>query len=66
MTTHTEYPLGCASISEIFDLALTIPTTKASCAERLVASEDSEVFDLIAACTAAVCTIVADERAVTE
>jgi hypothetical protein len=61
MTTHTKYPLRCSGVSEVFDLALAIPAPEAGCAERLIACEDSEVFDLITTRTAAVCTIVANE-----
>lgn len=66
MTTHTKDPLGCACVAQVFDLPLAIATSKAAGAERLVASQDREVFDLIAARAAAVGAIVTYKRAVAQ
>jgi hypothetical protein len=63
---HAEYTLGGASIAEVFNFAFAIPASKAVCAESLVAGEDCQVFDFIAAGIAAVCAVVADEGAIAE
>ena len=64
MTLHAENALRCPSISEVFYLLLTIPTLEASCAECLVPSQDSEVLDLVTTIAAAVCAVIAYQRAV--
>ncbi len=64
MTLHAEYSLRGPCIFEILDLLLTISTAKTSRAESLVASENSQILNLVPACATAICTIVADERAV--
>lgn len=66
MTTHTEYPLGRASISQVFNLSLAIATSKTSRAKRLVAGEDGEIFNLIAARAATVRAVVTYKRAIAE
>ena len=66
MTRHAEYALRCACIAEILNLALTVAAFEAIRTKGLVARQDGQVFDLIAACTAAVCAIVADEGAIAE
>lgn len=64
MAAHAEYALACACISQILNLPLTIPASETGSAECLITSEDSEILDLVAACVAAVCAIVAYEGAV--
>lgn len=64
MAAHAEYTLRCACITQVVDFALAIATTETCRAERLVACEDSEVFNFIPTRTAAVCAVVADEGAV--
>lgn len=66
MALHTKDTLGCPGIPKILDLLLTIPTAEAAGAEGMIAGEDSQILDLVSTCTAAVCTIVADEGAVAE
>ena len=66
MTAHAKNALGGPRVSEVLDLALAVPTTKACCAERLVAGEDCKILDLVAASTAAICTIITDQRAIAE
>lgn len=66
MTAHTENALRSSSISQVLDLPLAVATPKARCAEGLIPGEDGEVFDLVVAGTAAICTVVADERAVAQ
>lgn len=66
MTAHAKDTLRSARITQILNLPLAIATPEATGAKCLVASEDGKVFDLIAACVAAVCAVVANERAVAE
>ena len=66
VTIHAEYPLRCSSIFQIFDLLLAIPTFETIRAECLIACEYCKVFDFVPTHTATICTVVADERAVTE
>nr|POE94634.1 hypothetical protein CFP56_16871 [Quercus suber] len=66
MAAHAEDALGRACIAQVLDLSLAVPAAEAGRAERLVAGEDGEVFDLVAAGVAAVGAVVADERAIAE
>jgi len=66
MTIHAEDALTGARIAQVLDLALAVPTSETGGAKGLVAGEDGEVFDLVAAGVAAICTVVADEGAVAE
>lgn len=66
MAAHAEDPLGGSRVSQVLNLSLTVATPEARRAERLVTSEDGEVFDLVSASTAAVCAVVADERPIAE
>ena len=66
MTAHAEDALRCSSITEVLDLPLAIATSKAGGTERLVARQDCQVFNLVAASIAAVRAVVAYERAITE
>jgi len=66
MTRHTEDTLRSAGIAQVLDLALAIPTAEAVGTEGLVASQDGQIFDLVAAVVAAICTVVAYQRAVAE
>lgn len=61
MTLHAENALTCASIAQIFDLALAVATFEAVGAESLVAGQNGKVFDFVATCAAAVSAIVADQ-----
>ena len=60
MTAHTEYPLRCASISQILNLALAVSASKAVSAKGLVAREDGQILNLISTGVTAVGAIVAD------
>lgn len=66
MTAHAEDALRGAGISQVLDLPLAVAAAETGGAERLVTSEDSQILDLVAAGAAAVCTVVADERAIAE
>ena len=66
MAAHAENTLGGPSISQVFDLPLTVPTTKTCGTEGLFSSKDGEVLDLVAARGTGICTIVADQGAVAE
>lgn len=66
MTAHTEYALARPRISQVFNLALAVATSETGGAKCLIAGEDCEVFDLVAACVAAVCAVVTNKGAVAE
>lgn len=66
MAAHAEDALGGARISQVLNLPLAVATPKAAGAEGLVASQDGQVLDLVAAGIAAVRAVVADQRAVAE
>jgi len=66
VTTHAKDSLRCACISKILNLPLAIPAPETCCAKCLISCEDSQIFNLVPACTTAICTIVADQRAVTK
>ena len=66
MTSHTEDDLAGAGVSQVVYLSLAVSAFKTGCAKSLVTGEDGEVFDLVAADIAAVCAVVAYERAIAE
>ena len=66
MAGHAEDALGGAGIAQVLDLPLAIPAPEAVGAKGLVAGQDGEVFDLVAAVVAAVGAVVADQGAVSE
>ena len=66
MAGHAENTLRGSGITEVLDLALAISTPEAIGAEGLVAREDGEVFDLVAAVVAAICAVVAYQGTVTQ
>lgn len=66
MTGHAEDTLRGAGIAQILNLALAIPASEAVGTEGLVTGQDGQVFNLVAAVVAAVCAIVAYQRAVAE
>lgn len=66
MAAHAEYSLRCTSITQIFDFPFAISTTKTSGTKGLVARKDREVFDLVAARSAAVRAVIANEGAIAE
>lgn len=66
MTAHAEDALRSASIAQILDLPLAVPTSETSRAERLVSSQDSQVLDLVVARATTVCAVVADETTIAE
>lgn len=66
MALHAEDALAGAGIAQVFDLALAVATLEAVGAEGLVAGQDREVLDLVAACAAAIGAVVADEGSVAE
>ena len=66
MAAHAENALRGARIAQVLNLPLAVPASKTARAEGLIAGEDGQVFDLVAASIAAVCAVVADEGAVAE
>ena len=66
MAFHAEDPLRCPCILEVFYFLLAISTFEASGAKCLVTCKDCEIFNLVAACTAAIRAIVAYQRAIAE
>jgi hypothetical protein len=66
MAAHAKYALRCPGISQVLNLPLTVSTAEAGGTEGLVAGENSQVFDLVTASAAAVCTVVANEGAIAE
>jgi len=64
VTVHAEHALRSPRIPQVFDLLLAVATSKTAGAIGLVASQNSEVLDLVATGTAAVRAVVADQRAV--
>jgi hypothetical protein len=63
---HAEDALRCAGIAQVLDLALAVTAPEAVRAEGLVAGQDGQIFDLVAAVVAAVCAVVAYQGAVAE
>jgi hypothetical protein len=59
MTGHAEDTLRSAGIAQVLDLALAIPTPEAVGTKGLVAGQDGEILDLVAAVVAAICAVVA-------
>jgi hypothetical protein len=66
MTGHAEDTLRSAGIAQVLDLALAIPAPEAVGTEGLVAGQDGEILDLVAAVVAAICAVVAYQGAVAE
>jgi len=66
MARHAKYALRRARISKVFDLPPAVPAAETAGAIGLITGQDGQVFDLVAAGTAAVGAVVADERAVAE
>lgn len=66
MAGHAEDALRGAGIAQVLDLALAVAAAEAVCAEGLVARQDGQVLDLVAAVVAAVGAVVAYQRAVAQ
>lgn len=66
VTVHTEDALRGARITQVLDLALTIAALETACAEGLIASQDSQILDLVAAAATTVSAVVANQRAVAQ
>lgn len=66
MTVHAKDTLRGPGVTEIFNPPLAIPAFKAVGAKGLVAGQDGQVFDLVSARAAAVCTVAADQRAIAQ
>lgn len=66
MARHAKDALRSAGIAQVLDLTLAVPASETIGAEGLVASQNGQVLDLVAAVVAAVCAIVADEGAIAE
>lgn len=66
MTLHTKNSLRSSSVFQVLNLLLAIPTFEAGCAKSLIACEDCQILNLVPADTAAVGTVVADERSITK
>jgi hypothetical protein len=63
---HAEDALRGAGIAQVLDLALAVAAAEAIGAEGLVARQDGQILDLVAAVVAAICAVVAYQRAVAE
>lgn len=63
---HAEDALRGAGIAQVLNLALAVAAAEAVGAEGLVARQNGQVLDLVAAVVAAVCAVVAYQRAVAE
>jgi hypothetical protein len=66
VTGHAEDALRGASIAKVINLPLAISTFEAVCTECLVSGQYGQVFNLVVARAAAVCAVVAYERAIAE
>ncbi len=66
MTVHAKYSLRGSSVFEVVNLAVAHSTLEASGTESLVAGENGKILNLVTAGTAAVGTVIADERAIAE
>jgi len=66
VAAHAEDALGGAGVAQVLYLALAVSAAKTAGAKGLVAGEDGQVLDLVAAGVAAVRAVVTDERAVAE
>lgn len=66
MAGHAKDTLRGAGIAQVLDLALAVAAAEAIGAEGLVARQDGQVFDLVAAVVAAVGAVVAYQGAVAE
>lgn len=66
MARHAEDTLRGTCIAQVLDFALAVAASEAVGAKCLVARQNGQVLDLVAAVVAAVCTVVADQRAVAE
>lgn len=64
MAVHAEYSLGCSGISQIFDLPLAIAARETRRAESLVPGQYCGVFDLVAACGAAISASITNEGSI--
>jgi hypothetical protein len=63
---HAEDALRRAGIAQVLDLALAVTAAETVGAEGLVARQDGQVLDLVAAVVAAICAVVAYQRAIAE
>jgi hypothetical protein len=66
MATHAKDALRRPRITQVLNLPLTVPTSEAAGAEGLVAGEDGEILDLVAASIAAVGAVVANKGPIAE
>lgn len=66
MTCHAKDSLRGAGIAQVLDLLLAVAAAEAVGAKGLVAREDGQVFDLVAAVVAAIRAVVAYQRTVTQ
>jgi hypothetical protein len=63
---HAKDTLRGSCIAKVLDLALAVPAPETVRTEGLVTGQDGQIFYLIAAVVAAVCAVVAYQRAVAE
>jgi hypothetical protein len=66
MTVHAKDALRRSRIAKVFDLSLAIAAFEAVCAESLVTSQYSQIFNLVSAAATAVGAVIADQRPVAE
>jgi hypothetical protein len=66
VAAHAKDALRCPSIAKILNLPLTVAATEACRTECLIARQDGKVLYFVAARTATVRAVIADEGAIAE
>lgn len=66
MTAHAKDTLRGSSIAQVFNLSLAVAAAEACSAKGLVASQDGQILNLVAAGAAAICAVVAYKGAIAE
>lgn len=66
MTAHAKDALRSPGITEVVYFALAVAAAEARRTECLVARKNGKVFDLVAACAAAISAVVANQGAVAQ
>ena len=66
MARHAKDTLRSTGISQILNLPLTVPTSKAISTESLVSRQNCQILNLVTAMIAAICTIITDQGAIAE
>jgi hypothetical protein len=56
---HAKDALGSSGISKVLDFVFAVSTSEAACTESLISGQNGQIFNLVAASAAAICTVVA-------